>query len=125
MFKKVILVAEDDIPNQTVMKAFLENKYKVILANDGVELFIILKNAKQLPDLILLDIRMPNKNGYQVLMEMCEHPQWQQIPVIIVTGEDDVRHLTEHYCQIEKIHHKPVHFPLLLNDIEKILKHKN
>lgn len=121
MQKKVILVAEDDIPNQTVMKAFLEEKYKVVVASDGVELFIILKHARQLPDLILLDIRMPNKDGYQVLMEMCEHPRWQQIPVIIVTGEDDVRHLTEHYCQIRKIHHKPVHFNLLLSDIKNIL----
>ncbi len=124
MFRKVILVAEDDIPNQELMRLWLEKKYKVITADDGVQLFIILKNIKKLPALILLDIRMPNKDGYQVLMEMCEHPQWKQIPIIIVTGEDDVRHLPEHFCQIRKIHHKPVNWRQLLKNIEEIVNEK-
>jgi len=101
-----ILIADDSrLSQESLRKILLENSaelngalrsgYSTILANNGLE--ALEKAANEHPDLILLDIIMPGKDGYEVLAELKKNEQTRTIPVIIITGmsnvEDEVKGL--------------------------------
>jgi CheY-like chemotaxis protein len=82
---KLILVIDDDAMNREVMEAFLQAEdYRVNVASDGAG--GLEKAFDQPPDLILLDVRMPDKTGYEVCRELKADPRTADVPVIIVTG---------------------------------------
>lgn len=83
--KHRILVADDDKLVQSAFSDILEySGYSVIPAWDGEE--ACLKARQELPDLILLDIMMPKRNGIQVAQELKADPATGHIPIIIVTA---------------------------------------
>jgi len=86
--KKPVVLAVDDTPeNLDVVKGLLSAQYVVKAAINGM---MALKIAeKQLPDLILLDIRMPNMDGYEVCRKLKANEATADIPVIFLTGESD------------------------------------
>ena len=91
--KAKILFVDDDNFLRKVYKAELsEQGYDVILAADGEE---GLEKARiSDPDLVILDMIMPKKNGFEVLTELQNNPATQNIPVIILSNlgqEDDVK----------------------------------
>ena len=80
-----ILVVDDTEDNLFMMSALLEDKYELVLASSGREaLSIIMSQAP--PDLILLDIMMPEMDGYEVLRRIRQHPPTAIIPVIFLTA---------------------------------------
>ncbi|MEL6309758.1 MAG: response regulator [Chloroflexota bacterium] len=84
---KVILVIDDDAMNREVMEAFLTSEdYTVLLASDGET--GIASACANLPDGIILDVRMPDMTGYEVCTQLKADPDTQQIPIMIVTGFD-------------------------------------
>jgi putative two-component system response regulator len=86
--KKVILAVDDAPENLDVIKGLLSQHYTVKAAVSGR---MALKIAeKQSPDLILLDIRMPGMDGYEVCRILKANDVTAGIPVIFVTGESDV-----------------------------------
>ncbi len=88
-----ILIIDDVQENVFMLQHRLEKeKYNIITANDGETGIELAK--KELPDLILLDIMMPGKNGLQVCQELCENESTKNIPIILVTAKvaaDDIR----------------------------------
>jgi len=59
------------------------------------------------PDLILLDLHMPRKDGFEVLAEVKQHPDWKRIPVVVMTSSASEKHMLEAYnlhanCYITK-----------------------
>ncbi len=85
MDKKRILVVDDDNDIVTYLTALLEDHgYETVTAQDGVEATERL--AAERPDLICLDITMPEKSGVRFYRELHESPEWRSIPVVIVTG---------------------------------------
>ena len=82
---KKVLVVDDDNDVVTYFSACLEeNGYDVGIARDGVEAGTALKAER--PDLVILDISMPNQSGVSVYRKMREDSELKRIPVIIVTG---------------------------------------
>jgi CheY-like chemotaxis protein len=82
-----ILVADDDDLNREVMEAFLMSEnYRVHLAHDGQHTLHLTESL--LPDLILLDVNMPDMTGYEVCRILRQNPTTANIPVIMVTGYD-------------------------------------
>ena len=80
-----ILIADDRPDNVTLLSRYIENEgYGYITAADGVE--TLERSREHLPDLILLDINMPKKDGFAVLEEVRADPALQHIPVIILTA---------------------------------------
>lgn len=80
-----ILIADDLPDNITLLSRYMENEgYDYITASDGLE--TLDKTRSELPDLILLDINMPQKDGFAVLEEIRADPAVQHIPVIILTA---------------------------------------
>lgn len=80
-----ILLVEDDPFLVTLLKAKLSREgFEILHAKDGQEAIDILRKGK--PDLILLDIILPQKSGFEVLEEVRSDPQLRGIPVIIISN---------------------------------------
>ncbi|MBW1808220.1 MAG: response regulator [Deltaproteobacteria bacterium] len=84
-----ILVVDDDKFNVTLMRELCETAgYSVIEAHDGTEAVNLTQSEK--PDLLLLDIMMAGKNGFEVCQELRSKEETAGIPIIIVTALDDL-----------------------------------
>ncbi len=86
--EKTVVLAVDDTPeNLDVVKGLLSSRFVVKAAVNGM---MALKIAeKKPPDLILLDIRMPQMDGYEVCRRLKANDTTAAIPVIFLTGESD------------------------------------
>lgn len=85
---KKVLVVDDSGAVLRSVKGWLEHKYQVILANSGTMAIKYLSTNR--PDLVLLDYEMPILNGRQVLEMMRSEDEFKDIPVIFLTGKNDV-----------------------------------
>jgi CheY-like chemotaxis protein len=83
--KKLILVVDDDpdLVEAISMKLASEN-YRVAKAYDGIQAWDRIRQER--PHLIILDVMMPNKNGYQVCKELKNDPQYKNITVVLLTA---------------------------------------
>lgn len=88
-----VLVAEDDAFLSKAYAAKLKKeKFEVILASDGDE--VLNKIKAESPDIVLLDIVMPKKNGFDVLYEIKQGQKTKEIPVVILSNlgqEEDIK----------------------------------
>ncbi len=85
--KKTILIVDDEPQLAGFVKMRLEaNNYDVILASDGVE--GLKKVREEKPDIILLDIQMPNLNGFSMLTKLRDNSETRSVPVIMLTAKD-------------------------------------
>jgi len=84
-----ILIADDN-PDMIflIKKRFEKERFRFVEAHNGDEALIKIKESR--PDLILLDLKMPGKNGMDVLKELKEDFELKDIPVIVLTVVDDV-----------------------------------
>ncbi len=99
MSKKTILLAEDEKDVSEMYKvAFEKAGFRVLLANTGKETILIAKDEK--PDVILLDINMPEKDGFEVLKEISEdwstYQTLKNIPIIVVSNYSNPQDIS--YC---------------------------
>ncbi len=82
--KKKILIVDDDLDMLNLYQAILRDVFETILATNGREAVDIA--TAQLPDLIVMDIMMPQMNGLQAARLIRENPKTRSIPVIAVTA---------------------------------------
>jgi CheY-like chemotaxis protein len=86
-----ILIVEDDAPTREALQAFLETHgYSAVLAPNGAEGLRQLRAGLR-PSLILLDLMMPEKNGFQFRVEQVVDPMLAHIPVVIYSGDLEAR----------------------------------
>jgi CheY-like chemotaxis protein len=124
--KKKILVIDDNPMIIFSVKEGLEEKFDsftVTGANGGKECFELLNNGET-PDLILLDIMMPDINGWDVYARLQENPDWKRIPVVFLTAKTDDyskgfgKLVSEDYIE------KPFELDELAKRIEKVFDKK-
>ena len=117
--KKIFLV--DDVPaNLAIGKNLLKTFYDVYPAPSAAILFEILERA--IPDLVLLDIDMPEMNGYQAIRIMKADQRFKDIPVIFLTAKDDESSEMEGFdLGANDYITKPFSGPLLLRRISNLL----
>ena len=85
--KPTILLIEDDPFLSSVLRMKLEKEsFKVIRAADGDEALNFLTEQGVKPDLILLDLILPKKNGFEVLETIRQDPLLEKLPVIIISN---------------------------------------
>ena len=83
-----ILVADDEPEIRDLLRLYLENEhYEVIEAENGIEALRLIDEQK--PDMVMLDIMMPQMNGYDFLKVFNEKGWDKKVPVIVVTASDD------------------------------------
>lgn len=83
---KVLLVEDDSFLSSLLKNRLQKEGLEVVLAKDGEEALNLLKTSQ--PDLILLDIILPKKSGFEVMVEIRNDPQMQsrELPIIIISN---------------------------------------
>ena len=118
-----ILLIDDDPRTTETMKKMLEMKkeYKVYTAGGGREGLTAARVHR--PDLILLDIIMPEMDGFEVLQELKEHARTRRIPVIMLTGTADSNAVKDSmYWYADEYMAKPIGLEDLLAKVTKRLE---
>lgn len=107
-----ILMVDDEPLNLAVMEAALSDDYGLLFARNGAE--ALAAATKHLPSLILLDIQMPDMNGYAVCRQLKANPRTEAIPVIFISGLADAGHEEEGFASggVDYIV-KPISRPIL------------
>lgn len=86
--KFTVCIVEDEELISEMYKAKLEQEgYQVLLADDGEKGLALIKESK--PDIALIDLMMPNKDGFSLMKSLKEDPSLSKIPIIILTNLDD------------------------------------
>lgn len=85
--QKTIMIVDDTEMNIDILVEALQDEYGLIVAINGVEALELIEEQK--PDLILLDIMMPEMDGYDVLKKLKEDPILNHIPVILLSAITD------------------------------------
>jgi len=85
--KTVLVVDDDPDAREFLSTVLLDNGFAATTANDGTEAIAMIEQAP--PDLVALDITMPEKSGVAVYRKLKEDNELKRIPVIIVTGISD------------------------------------
>jgi putative two-component system response regulator len=88
--KPTILIVDDTPENLSVLGELLQRNYRVRAANSGRRA-IQLAHTQPTPDLILLDVMMPEMDGFAVLAQLRDDPVTRNIPIIFVTAMDDTQ----------------------------------
>ncbi len=125
MPKKILIVDDDPDFVEAVTMILRPKKFEVVTAYNGKEGLEKVKAER--PDLIVLDVMMPEKDGYAVCKELKSDPQWSRIPVLLLTGV--VSHIpTTRYTQemgmeteADDYLEKPVEPQVLVKRIEVLL----
>jgi DNA-binding response OmpR family regulator len=119
--KNKILVVDDEPQLRHFIRMRLEaNKFKVILASDGIE--GLKKTQEEKPDLILLDILMPNLDGFGMLRKLKEDDKTKSIPVIILTAQDKPQNISRALeIGANDYMAKPFESKIMLEKIRKLL----
>lgn len=116
--QKRVLIVEDDPDIRSTMTEALElHGYTVISAANG-QVAIDALRTLDLPDVILLDLKMPVKDGYGFRLEQTAQADWSDIPVVTMTSDGDyIDHLKRAGCKTYL--RKPVDLDELLAVVEK------
>jgi len=119
---KVILVVDDEPDILLTVGQTLEMfGYTVIKAKDGVECITKLNDLDTIPDLVLLDIMMPDLSGWDVAAKIKENPSWQEIPIVFLTAKGDTMSIGMGNLAAEDYIVKPFDVRDLKERVEKIL----
>ena len=125
----IIIVVEDDLVNQIIMKSLLEQKGLALqIANNGQEGVDTVQNLikdNQFPDLILMDINMPIMDGYESTKKIREHLKNTHVPIFIVSSNaDDDSYKKAMDSGADGYITKPVRLSELTKVFEKFLRKK-
>ncbi|MEH6544011.1 MAG: EAL domain-containing protein [Porticoccaceae bacterium] len=117
-----VLIADDDPIAREISRDMLEEAgFIVSLAKNGLQ--VLAQVAVDMPDLILLDVEMPELDGFSTCARLRGLPQGEGVPIIIVTGSDDVE-AAERALEVKATDfvNKPVKWPVLVQRISHILR---
>jgi CheY-like chemotaxis protein len=98
---QLIVLVEDNPDDQTLTLRALKKQNvanEIVVLNDGVDAIeFLLDPEKQLPNLVLLDLKLPKLDGLQVLRRLRSEPRTQVLPVVVLTSSDEDRDVIEGY----------------------------
>jgi CheY-like chemotaxis protein len=115
---KIVLIVEDEEAVRELEKFILEQVgYEVMEARDGLE--GLTKAEFKRPDLILLDLMMPDVSGGRMFDEMKRHPATAGIPIVVVTGKPDAHQIFDDQIGPENVIMKPFEAETLLGRISE------
>ena len=125
MVKKILIVDDESGVTHTVKRGLetMDPEYKVTCVESGKKCLELLEQ-NQIPDLILLDIMMPEMSGWETQKQIKENLSWRNIPIIFLTARmDRVAKQAGGFLGDDYIC-KPFELPELKQRIDKVLKGK-
>ncbi len=107
MAEKRVLIVDDDPDVVAYVTSFLEDQgYVARSAGDAARALAVLSSYR--PDAILVDVLMPGKSGLDLLVTLRRDPRWQDLPLVVVTGMDQI---LEKDCQSYLLSHEGISGP--------------
>ena len=101
MDARPILLVEDSPDDQELISRALKRAHvsnPVVIANDGQEaLYLLHGTAKPLPALVLLDLKLPRINGFEVLAKLRADPRTKNLPVVVLSSSSEMEDINESY----------------------------
>ena len=91
--QKLIFIVDDNDANLAVAACALEEEYRILTIPSAQKMFSLLEKKK--PDLILLDVEMPEVSGLEAAARLKENHLWKDIPVLFLTSYCDEKLLSE------------------------------
>lgn len=128
MQRKVLIVDDMEI-NREILTEILQDEYSIITAENGRQALDVLSEFREEIKIVLLDLVMPEMDGFAVLQTMQERAMLGLIPVLVITGEDSVE--TERRCfdyGVSDFIKKPFDFALVQRRVRNVVElflHKN
>lgn len=122
MSKKIMVVDDEPDILSTVGQMLELSGYEVIRACDGKKCLQILTEGDINPDLIVLDIMMPDVSGWDVAAKLKENPKWSDIPIVFLTAKGDTMSVGMGGMASVDYIIKPFDVNDLINRIKKILE---
>ena len=123
--KKKIMIVDDEPDIIFSIRKVLEEKtgddYNIISAENGKQCLELLKN-NEMPDLILLDIMMPEMNGWVLYDMIKNNVSWKDIPIVFLTARKDKLAVGAGELLSDDYITKPFESEGLVNSIDKVLK---
>ena len=117
-----ILIVEDDLDILDSMTEILEDRgYSVSTAADGLQALERLADGNRKPDLILLDLMMPNMNGLEFREEQLKNVAHAAIPIAIISADGNIKEKSEK-LRANGFLKKPLKIQPLLDMIEQLLR---
>ncbi|MCP4702412.1 MAG: response regulator [Gammaproteobacteria bacterium] len=88
--RRLVMVVEDDVVTRDMMQTMLRKAgWRICTAENGrTALAYLQEHEKDLPDLILLDLMMPEMDGFEFVNRLREEPAWRTLPVVVLTAKD-------------------------------------
>ena len=121
MTQKTVLIVDDSPDNIQLLSGVLKQHYKVKAATRGDRALKITQKTPP-PDLVLLDVVMPEMDGYEVCRQLKENPQTMDIPVVFISGNISAEEQQKGLDMgAEAYMGKPVDSSKLLETIERLL----
>lgn len=90
MRKKTILITDDVEVNRVILREILKDEYDLLEAADGLETMEIIHQSGNTISAVLLDVIMPNMDGFAVLESMAEEQLLERIPVLLISADRSV-----------------------------------
>ena len=121
MSKKIMVVDDEPDILMTVGQMLEMRGYEVIKVPNGMECIEKLNECNENPDLIVLDIMMPEVSGWDVAAKIKENPKWNTIPIVFLTAKGDTMSIGMGAMASEDYIVKPFDVNDLIARIQKIL----
>ena len=121
--KRILIVDDDPEALDELSQALNDDKYEISLAADGFEAGM--KIFRRLPDIILLDFKMPGMNGFEVCETLSMEEETAGIPIIAITAlrsDEDVKRIKK--CGVKKYMSKPLDLDILKEWIIELVGEK-
>lgn len=115
--KKIMIIDDDKVFLATAEIIFKDNGFEVIKAETAKEGFLSLK--KIIPDFLLLDVMLPDQNGFSVLKYLKKNEQYSKMPVIVITGDSTVQIDEAFKLGAEDCFFKPLNFEEIIKKIKE------
>ncbi|PSB21185.1 response regulator [Phormidesmis priestleyi ULC007] len=115
-----VLVVDDVIDNSYLLQVLLEGEgYQVEIADSGRA--AIAKISASPPDLVLLDVMMPEMNGFEVAQQIRQNQKLSSLPIVLVTGHDSLQPSALETVKVNGLIRKPIDFEEVLTKVESVL----
>lgn len=121
--KKIAVVEDEESLKRVLVEWLGIEGYVVVSADSGGEAVHLIE--REMPDLILLDLILPELNGFEVMERLRENPRVAKIPIIILSnlGDDDQRRQARKFGVADYLVKAEHDFPSIKKVIERVLNH--